>query len=69
MRLIYFRIINDQIAIARSHTLEMPKEIADCKAELVYNDEQFIKKYVECKLIANTIRHISYNNKIIKKIV
>lgn len=40
------KIIKDQMIIARSHTNDMPKDIAKYTA-LVYNDEQSIKKCVE----------------------
>lgn len=43
----------------------MPKEINDFKAKFEYNDEQSMKKCVECKSEANTVSYISYNNKII----
>jgi len=40
------------MVIAKSYT----QEAATCKAELIYNDEQSVKKIVECKLEANIVR-------------
>jgi len=53
------------MAIAKRHTQDMPREAISCKAKLVFNDEQSMNTCVECKLEANTIRYMNYNNKII----
>ena len=44
------------MVIAKRHTQDIPKEATTCKAELIYNDEQSVKKIVECKLEANIVR-------------
>lgn len=42
------------MAIASSQIQHIPKETANCKAKLVYNDEQSMRKCVEGKLVATS---------------
>lgn len=54
----------NSISIAPKHIQDISKETT-CKSELIYSDEQSMKKCVECKLESNTIRYMNYKNKII----
>ncbi|XP_022170926.1 E3 ubiquitin-protein ligase TRIM33-like isoform X2 [Myzus persicae] len=41
------KIIKDQMVIARRQVQELPKEKANCKVKLIFNEEQSLKKCVE----------------------
>jgi len=54
IKLIYFSIINDQVAVTKNDILNIPREIIDFEAKFKYNDES-MNKCVECKSESNTV--------------